>query len=285
MRHRRQTFRRLAAVVTATVAAQLAFFGAPAAANTERWELAVKAIPGTKYARDVKVYVGEAVAALRPHIRNGEDKQESRIDQVQADVDTRYFDGARLNGFEDADKAFGNLEKFGDFVEERLDDGLSGTKEQDHIAALVKSLTGIRELADASIQDAEATIGPFRANPKPTPVPPGLDKAFSALREARENLAEADEELREADVEDAIEHAAEAWESGFKVLKQFGITYTGDHDADGVVDGVELRFGSSPLLVDSDSDQLTDKFEITELVGWTRPNAYDTDADAISRRR
>ncbi|GIF63900.1 hypothetical protein Ais01nite_19350 [Asanoa ishikariensis] len=275
-------FRRLAALVAATVVAQVAFFGTPAAANTDRWEAAVAAVPGTKYARDAKAYITEAVEALRPHIRGSEDKKESRIDQVLADVGIRYFDGARLNGFEDADKAFGNLEKFGDFVEERLDDGLSGTKEQDHIAALVKSLTAVRQLADAAVQDAEATIGPFRANPKPTPVPEGLDKAFKDLRDAREDLAEADEEFRDADVEDAIEHAAEAWASGFKVLKQFGITYTGDRDADGVVDGVELRFGSSPLLVDSDRDELTDKFEITQLVGFTRPNSYDTDADAIS---
>ncbi|MER7457485.1 hypothetical protein [Micromonospora sp. NPDC126480] len=61
-----------------------------------------------------------------------------------------------------------------------------------------------------------------------------------------------------------------------------GITYEGDHDSDGVVDVVELRFGSSPLLVDSDGDGLTDKFEITELVGWTRPNTPDSDQGSIA---
>lgn len=66
------------------------------------------------------------------------------------------------------------------------------------------------------------------------------------------------------------------------MLTRLGITYEGDHDKDGVIDVVELRFGSSPLLADSDGDELTDKYEITTLAGWTRPNAYDTDNDAVN---
>jgi len=39
---------------------------------------------------------------------------------VQADLSTRYFDGARFNGSTDADKAFGILATFGEFVTPRL---------------------------------------------------------------------------------------------------------------------------------------------------------------------
>jgi hypothetical protein len=52
-------------------------------------------------------------------------------------------------------------------------------------------------------------------------------------------------------------------------------------DSDGVVDVVELRFGASPLLPDSDFDGLTDKFEIEQLTGFTKANNADTDGDGV----
>ena len=63
------------------------------------------------------------------------------------------------------------------------------------------------------------------------------------------------------------------------MLSRFGITYEGDHDADGVVDVTELRFGASPLIADSDGDQLTDLTEIEQLATFTRPNDPDSDDD------
>jgi hypothetical protein len=68
------------------------------------------------------------------------------------------------------------------------------------------------------------------------------------------------------------------------VLTRLDITYTGDKDSDGVPDGVELRFGASPLLADSDADGLTDKFEIFQLTAWTRPNNADSAATATRSR-
>jgi hypothetical protein len=87
--------------------------------------------------------------------------------------------------------------------------------------------------------------------------------------------------LLKANPEPATVHSTAAWQYAFNVLTRLGITYTGDHDADGVVDVVELRFGASPLLVASDGDGLTDKTEITQLVGWTMPNNPDSDGDGV----
>jgi hypothetical protein len=64
-------------------------------------------------------------------------------------------------------------------------------------------------------------------------------------------------------------------------MARLGITYTGDHDHEGLVDVVELRFGASPLLADSDFDGLTDKFEIEQLTGFTRANSADSDGDGV----
>jgi hypothetical protein len=268
-------------VVTAVVGT-LALTGTPAVANGEPyWEVAVGKIPATEYTRDAKVLVADSLAALVPYV----DKKivEKKIDPVLADVEGRYFDGARLKGSAEAAVVFENLGPLLEYLEDEMSERSvpKDASERAHVRALVETLTAVRLLADAAIQDAEATIGPFRATPPPTPAPDAalLKKAFDDLKEAKKALADADEQLREADPEDALEEALPAWKKAFGVLGRFGITYEGDHDADGVVDVVELRFGASPLLIDSDSDGLTDKFEIFNLAGLTFPNNSDSDAD------
>ena len=56
------------------------------------------------------------------------------------------------------------------------------------------------------------------------------------------------------------------------------ITYTKaqDNDCDGLVDGIELAWGSDPLLTDTDSDGASDFVEMFQL---TNPNIQDTDGD------
>lgn len=268
-------------LATAVLAQLVAFAGPASAGATPLWQVEVAKIPTTNYTRDAKIYVTEASEALRPYVGDG--LAESRLEPVLADVSSRYFDGARLKSAADAEVAFDNLAHFESFLKSRLTGASppNGEAEQAHVLALVKSLTGVRLLTDAAIQDAEATIGPFRASPPPAPAPAWLAEAFADLDAARVDLAKTDEMLLKANPEPAIVQAAQAWERGFRVLTRLGITYEGDHDSDGVIDVVELRFGSSPLLVDSDGDQLTDRFEITELAGWTMPNTPDTDHDAV----
>ncbi|WP_130336308.1 hypothetical protein [Micromonospora kangleipakensis] len=270
-------------MVAALVAAQVALVAAPASAGEiPLWQVEVAKIPTAKYTRDAKVYVTEATQALRPYVGDG--LGESRIDPVLADVASRYFDGARLKSAGDGAAVFDNLQHLESFLKSRLTGASppSGEAEQAHVVALVETLSGVRLLADAAIQDAEVTIGPFRASPPPAPAPAGLAEAFADLEAAKVDLAKADEMLVKANPEPATIQAENAWSNGFNVLTRLGITYTGDHDNDGVVDVVELIFGASPLLVDSDGDGLTDKFEITALAGWTRPNAVDTDQDSVA---
>ncbi|MGS2613573.1 hypothetical protein ACVCAH_03435 [Micromonospora sp. LZ34] len=265
------------------VVAQLAIFGGEATASeTPLWQVEVAKIPTTEYTRDARLYITEATEALRPYVGDG--LGDSRIDPVLADVGNRYFDGARLDGDANGEVAFDNLQHLESFLKSRMTGASppNGEAEQAHVRALVETLTGVRLLADAAIQDAEATIGPFRASPPPAPAPAGLTEAFADLAAAKVDLAKADEMLYKANPEPATIQAGNAWRNGFHVLTRLGITYEGDHDNDGVVDVVELRFGASPLLVDSDGDGLTDKFEITELAGWTLPNTVDTDKDSIA---
>ncbi|SCG55144.1 hypothetical protein GA0070619_3220 [Micromonospora zamorensis] len=283
MGHSRRLRSSLAAVVAALVAVPVALVATPASAEGRHlWEVEVAKIPTADYTSDAQVYITESTQALRPYVGDG--LGDSRIDPVLADVGSRYFDGARLKSAGDGAAAFDNLKHLEAFLKSRLTGASppNGEAEQAHVVALVETLSGARLLADAAIQDAEATIGPFRASPPPAPAPVGLTEAFADLAAAKVNLAKADDMLVKANPVPATIQSADAWANGFKVLTRLGITYGGDHDSDGVVDVVELRFGSSPLLVDSDGDGLTDKFEITKLAGWTMPGRSDTDGDGTN---
>ncbi|MDG4824607.1 hypothetical protein O7635_22385 [Asanoa sp. WMMD1127] len=265
------------------VVAQLAMFAGEASAEeTPRWQDGVAAIPTTEYTRDARQSITDAIDAVRPYLGDG--LGESRVDAVAADVANRYFDGARFKGAGDGGASFDNLKHLASYLKSRLSGNQvpDGPATEAHATALVNVLTAIRLLADAAIQDAEATIGPFRRTPPPAPAPPGLSAAFGDLDAARSGLDKADKMLEKANPTSATVHAEKAWADGFHVLTRLGITYDGDHDGDGVVDVVELRFGASPLLVDSDGDQLTDKFEITELAGLAMPGLADTDRDGVS---
>ncbi|MDT5029565.1 MAG: hypothetical protein QOE61_6143 [Micromonosporaceae bacterium] len=145
--------RSLAAAVATAVVAQLAVFAGDASAGeTPLWQVEVAKIPTAKYTRDAKVYVTEATQALRPYVGDG--LGDSRIDPVLADVDSRYFDGARLNGAANGEIAFDNLQHLESFLRSRLTGASSpnGEAEQAHVVALVETLSGIRLLADAAIQ-------------------------------------------------------------------------------------------------------------------------------------
>ncbi|WP_250031380.1 hypothetical protein [Paractinoplanes maris] len=245
----------------------------PAYANDLDWEAEVRKIPAAKYTRDAPTYLRQAAERVRPYL-DAEDVRET-LQPVLDDLGTRYFDGARFKTDNDAQQAIRHLEPLLDELEDEADD------EKPYLDALVGTLTGVRLLADASIQDAEAVVNPWRIISPAPPAPTGLAKAQDDLKKAKGALKSADEQLREADPEDATEYNAEARRNGFAVLGRFGITYEGDHDADGVVDVVELRFGASPLLADSDGDGLTDRTEIEQLATDTRPNNPDSDGDGV----
>jgi hypothetical protein len=278
----REIRRKLVLIVAALVTVPLAAVAIPALAADQDWKTEVAKIPEAQYTRDALTYLREAGATLAPHL--GDELGEGRLGPVLEDVESRYFDGARFAAAAAAETALDNLEHFESYLKGRLTGASepTGSAHVAHVDALVSSLTAVRLLADAAIQDGEATIGPFRTTgPPPGPSPPGLPEAFADLDTARTKLAATDELLRKGNPEPATVHGAAAWRSAFNVLTRFGITYDGDHDADGVIDVLELRFGASPLLVDSDGDGLTDQTEITQLAGWTLPNNPDSDGDGV----
>ena len=284
MRRNQRWFRPAVASLAAAALVSPLVAGTAQANELPMWQSELTKIPSTDYSRDALAYMTEGTEALRPWV-DEEGLDASRLEPVLDDVANAYFDGARFKGRAEADVAFDNLTKFESYLKSRMTGASppNGDAETGHVTALVKSMTGVRLLADASIQDAEATIGPFRSEALPDDfeIPEGMDQAFELLSAAKADLAKTDEMLVKANVEPATINAARAWDNGFGVLETFGITYDGDHDGDGVVDVVELMMGSSPLLSDSDFDGLTDEFEISKLAGWTWPAEPDSDLDGV----
>jgi hypothetical protein len=266
--------RRAGIVGSAAILLSSLLVASPAYANDLDWEAAVKKIPAAKYTRDAPTYLREAAERVRPFM-DAEEVRET-LQPVVSDLDTRYFDGARYRGATDASAAFGHFEPLIDELEDDADE------KQAYLDALVGSLTGIRLLADASIQDAGAVVNPWAIISPAPPKPANFDKALDDVKKAKAAFKEVDAQLRDAETEDAVEQALPAWRHGFAVLGRFGITYEGDRDADGVVDLTELRFGSSPLVADSDGDGLTDLTEIEQLATFTRPNDADSDDDGVN---
>ena len=183
--------------------------------------------------------------------------------------------------------AFDNLKHLASFLKSRVSGASppNGEAEQAHARALVETLTDAtaRRRGDPGRRgDHRAVPGQPAARTRTGRVSrgvrrPGRGKGRASTRPTRC--------CAKANPTSATVHAEKAWADGFNVLTRLGITYEGDHDSDGVVDVVELRFGSSPLLVDSDSDGLTDKFEITELAGWTMPDRSTRIGRGARRRR
>jgi hypothetical protein len=163
------------------------------------WKAAVKKIPSTRYERDARTYIRERVNALKPYVK--ERVRKEKLDPVLADLDTRYFDGARFRSVKDAGEALENLRCLVSYLESYLehghghDDDRSTAARAAHVSALVGVLSAIRQLADAAMQDADATLGPYLRGPPPTPAPPRLDEAKKDLAKARKEFQHLDKEL------------------------------------------------------------------------------------------
>jgi len=71
------------------------------------------------------------------------------------------------------------------------------------------------------------------------------------------------------------------WESSAAVRSVWGLRYEGDYEEDGVIELFELSLGSSPFGTDSDSDGLSDYFEIIVMGHQTMPGLADTDDDGV----
>ena len=108
-----------------------------------------------------------------------------------------------------------------------------------------------------------------------------LERALASACAAERRHADAMKALRRGRAASAARAFARAWTYADAVAGVWGIEYEADHDADGLVDVVELRIGSSVFTDDTDRDGLSDAFEVKNTIPHTMPDTLDTDEDAI----
>ena len=109
----------------------------------------------------------------------------------------------------------------------------------------------------------------------------GVQAAESELERTRELMVALDGAWRRGDVRGGINLLVPAWESSAAVRSVWGLRYEGDYEEDGVIELFELSLGSSPFATDSDSDGLSDYFEIIVMGHQTMPGLADTDDDGV----
>ncbi len=104
-----------------------------------------------------------------------------------------------------------------------------------------------------------------------------VEKARRDLAEARREHTRAKTALTRGHPVAALLHEARAWLYAWRVHQRLGLNYEGDADGDGIPSVIELRLGASPLKTDTDSDGLTDAFEIRMAIPFHMPGQTDTD--------
>ncbi|MEV0720896.1 hypothetical protein, partial [Asanoa sp. NPDC050611] len=118
-RLRQRARRSLILTAVAVVAAQVAVT-APVRAENRDWQAEVAAIPTTRYTRDAKLSITETEAAVRSQL---DDLGKRRYEPVLADLQSRYFDGARLKTAQDGAAAYDNLAHLSSYLHSRVGNG------------------------------------------------------------------------------------------------------------------------------------------------------------------
>jgi hypothetical protein len=147
--------------------------------------------------------------------------------------------------------------------------------------AVLRLLLADRLIVDAVARDATIITRSAEGMSEEQISPVGVESARTELDRMRTALELGREAWRSGDVLNGLGSHMNAWDSANAVRAVWGIRYSGDYDEDGVLDLVELGFGSSPLLLDSDLDGLSDYFEATYTAPACSPGLADTDGDGV----
>jgi von Willebrand factor type A domain/Bacterial TSP3 repeat len=205
------------------------------------------------------------VSALRPE--TGGALSPATVEAVAADVTNRYVDDTRPHDAAAAQEVYQHDNALAAALESRLN---SDEAVEPLLGAAIDLLTATRATGTSLVADLEALTG----------YAPGTG---ALLDQGKRFLAQGDEAWSKGQPVSAVAHYAQAADSAYRGLGDHGLSYTEDADVDGdaVPDLLELIFGANPFSGDTDSDGLTDAFEIKLATGAHLPDARDTDGDGV----
>jgi hypothetical protein len=158
-----------------------------------------------------------------------------------------------------------------------LDPGLLSSYQD----ALLKLLLSDRLIVDAVAADATVITRSAETLSEDQLSPVGVESARTELERMQAALEQGREAWRNGDPLNGLGYLISAWDSSAAVRAVWGIRYNGDFDKDGVTDLVELGYGASPMVLDSDLDGLSDYYESTYTAPQGSPGLADTDGDGV----
>jgi len=149
-------------------------------------------------------------------------------------------------------------------------------------SALSDLLLLVQQAAFVSLSDARLLFG---ASPSPVHAL-RVAKGAPVLREAERAWEEASQQLARGKEQEAGPSLLRAWSKALEAMGHAGVHFrpgeVSDVEGDGVPDQLEVRFGASPLSVDTDGDGLTDGFELRWGGAHLLPASVDTDGDGTA---
>ena len=149
-----------------------------------------------------------------------------------------------------------------------------------YLQAFIKLLLSDYQVVVLSAGDAEVVVRSARvAGDVISDI--GVQAAENELERTRGLMVALDGAWRRGDVRAGINLLVPAWESSAAVRSVWGLRYEGDYEEDGVIELYELSLGSSPFGTDTDSDGLSDYYEIIVMGHQTMPGLADSDDDGV----
>jgi hypothetical protein len=167
-----------------------------------------------------------------------------------------------------------------DLIKILSDPQISGEQREPLINALEKLMLVDRMIVETAKRDAEVilksakdagdAVSPVAVNTAQTEVG-RIQQAYSSLENA----------WGQGEVRKGFSVLVPLWDAAAAVRSAWFLKYDEDRDEDGVVDLVELQWGSGPFTLDSDGDGLSDLYEIENTVPYASPGSADTDGDGV----
>lgn len=145
--------------------------------------------------------------------------------------------------------------------------------------AIGKILLADRQIATYVARDTEIIVTSIQTLDEETISPVAVQAAERELERIRLGMEQSLSAWRGGSPLQGLNMVIQTWEAADAARTAVSLPYDGDKDADGVIDLVELGYGASPFLLDSDGDGLDDPYEVEYTVPFTSPGSPDTDGD------
>jgi hypothetical protein len=145
--------------------------------------------------------------------------------------------------------------------------------------ALEKILLADRQIASYAAADTEVIVASIQTLDEETISPVAVQAAKTELGRVRIALEQGLSSWRGGSPLQGLNLLIQCWEAADATRTAVSLHFDGDKDEDGIVDLVELGYGASPFLLDSDGDGLDDSYEVEYTAPFTSPGLADTDGD------